>query len=313
MVLYRAMNDFTGRDCVSIRDFDRAQIDAILDAASHYEGEHDRMLQDKVMATLFFEPSTRTRLSFESAMHRLGGRVIGFATDKVSSAVKGETLADAVRVLEGYADVIVLRHPLEGSARVAAEATAIPVINGGDGANQHPTQTFLDLYTIRQQRGRLAALKVGFLGDLRYGRTVHSLASALALYGTKMTFVAPPFLRMPSYLLDSLAAEGIDYTETEMIEPVIGDLDVLYVTRIQKERFGDPLEYEKVQGAYRVDRALIEQTREEFCLLHPLPRVDEIATEVDDLPQAHYFRQAHNGVTVRKALLAMVLGRHDHG
>ncbi len=304
------MSDFTGRDCISIRDFDRSQIDAILDAARHYEQPHGPLLQDKVMATLFFEPSTRTRLSFESAMQRLGGSVLGFASAQVSSAAKGETLSDAVKVLEGYADVIVLRHPLEGSARVAAEATHIPVINGGDGANQHPTQTFLDLFTIRQQTDRLDDLRVGFLGDLRHGRTVHSLASALALYNTKMTFISPPFLRMPRYLLTDLDTADVPYREVQAIEDVIGELDVLYVTRIQKERFVDQLEYEKVQGIYRVDNALLEQAEENLCVMHPLPRVDEIATEVDGRPQAAYFKQAHNGVTVRKALLALVLGRH---
>lgn len=304
--------DFKGRDVISIRDFDRPQIEAVLTEAALHEDDHPDLLRGRVMATCFYEPSTRTRLSFEAAMHRLGGRVIGFATAKTSSSAKGESIADTARVMAGYADAIVIRHPLEGAARVAAEAVDVPVINGGDGANQHPTQTFLDLYTIQRACSDLGGIHVGFLGDLRFGRTVHSLAAALAKFGTKMTFVAPPFLRMPRHLVEEFDDLGVPYRELEGVEDVLRDLDVLYVTRIQKERFADPIEYDKVKGAYRIDRALLAGAPD-VRIMHPLPRVGEIATDVDALPQALYFAQARHGVTARKALLGMVLGRRLSG
>ncbi len=302
------MTPFAGRDCISIRDFGRAEIEHVLEEARRHDREYPTLLADRVMGALFFEPSTRTRLSFESAMHRLGGRVLGFADANVSSTSKGESLADTMRMAACYCDLIVMRHPLEGAARLAAEAVDVPVVNGGDGANQHPTQTFLDLFTIREACGTLDGLHVAFVGDLKYGRTVHSLASALAHFGTSMSFVSPPFLRLPPYLIDELGRTGISCHECERVEDVVGDADVLYVTRIQKERFGDPIEYDRVKGAYRIDRALVERNPR-VKVLHPLPRVDEIATDVDTLPQALYFAQAKNGVTVRKALLSLLLGR----
>jgi aspartate carbamoyltransferase catalytic subunit len=258
---------------------------------------------------MFFEPSTRTRLSFESAMCRLGGKVIGFSDEKVSSVKKGETIWDTAKMAERYSDVIVIRSPIEGSARLAAEATSVPVINGGDGANQHPTQTLLDLYTIQKAKGRIDGLTIGFLGDLKYGRTVHSLAIALSHWQVELSFIAPDALQMPDQYLNDLKEARITCTQTSDVFSVSKDLDVLYVTRIQQERFPDPMEYEKYKHAYCLDRSLLSQIKEELKIMHPLPRVGEISPELDDTEHAIYFEQAGNGVTVRKALLALVLGK----
>jgi aspartate carbamoyltransferase catalytic subunit len=233
--------------------------------------------------------------------------VIGFADAKMSSLSKGESLSDTIRVVEGYCDAILLRHPMEGSARVAAESASVPVINGGDGSNQHPTQTFLDLYTIRKATGRLDGLRLGFLGDLRYSRTVHSLARSLLHFDSEFAFVGPPMLRLPEELRDLLARAGRLPFEASTLEEA-GELDVLYVTRIQRERFPDPQDYEKVKNAYRLDRAAAERFGPHLKILHPLPRVTEVDPDVDSLPGALYFEQARNGVTVRKALLALILG-----
>jgi aspartate carbamoyltransferase catalytic subunit len=299
---------FRGRDVISTRDFTREEILFVLDASERFEGEVRPLLAGKVLATLFFEPSTRTRLSFESAIKRLGGSTVGFADPTVSSAAKGETLHDTVRVVEGYCDAIVIRHPREGAARVASEATRLPVINGGDGSNQHPTQTFIDLYTIRQAAGRASGLHIGFLGDLKYGRAAHALVSAAAALGNDLTLISPVELRLPSSLLDEIKEAGARATQTADLDAALKDLDVLYVTRIQQERFPDPQEYERVRNAYRVDRRTLEAGRKGLAILHPLPRVREIDPEVDSMDGALYFRQAHNGVTVRKALLALLLG-----
>jgi aspartate carbamoyltransferase catalytic subunit len=299
---------FRGRDVLSTRDFTPAEIRFVLDAARLLEGETRPLLAGRILATLFFEPSTRTRLSFESAMKRLGGSTIGFADPTVTSASKGETLHDTVRVIEGYCDAMVIRHPREGAARVASEATRLPVLNGGDGSNQHPTQTFIDLYTIREAHGKTEGLNVGFLGDLKYGRAAHALLTAAAALGNRLTLVSPVELRLPPTLLDELREGGAKPVQTADLDGVLPDLDVLYVTRIQQERFPDPLEYERVRNAYRVDRRTLEKGRKGLCVLHPLPRVREIDPEVDSLEGALYFRQAHNGVTVRKALLALLLG-----
>jgi aspartate carbamoyltransferase catalytic subunit len=301
-----AANAFRGRSVVSAEDFSKEDLLFLLGEAARFEGEVAPVLAGRVLGTLFFEPSTRTRLSFESAMHRLGGAVVGFADAKMSSLSKGESLADTIRVVEGYCDAILLRHPMEGSARLAAETASIPVINGGDGSNQHPTQTFLDLYTIRKATGRLDGLRIGFLGDLRYSRTVHSLVRSLLRFDTEFAFVGPPMLRMPQELLDLLSARGRPGLEVPSLEDV-GELDVLYVTRIQKERFPDPQDYEKVKNAYRLDRATAERFGPKLKILHPLPRVTEVDPDVDSLPGALYFEQARNGVTVRKALLALIL------
>jgi len=257
------------------------------------------------MASLFFEPSTRTQLSFATAMNRLGGRVIGFSGVEGTSVVKGESLQDTVRTVEKYADVIVMRHPLEGSARLAADTVAIPVINAGDGANQHPTQTLMDLFTIKKFHQRLDDLKIGLVGDLKYGRTVHSLAVALTRFDKiELRLISPPNLRMPPAILHELSGV-VPYTETEELD--LRDLDVVYVTRIQKERFPDIEEYEKVKGAYVITLKVCKMLKPSAILLHPLPRVDEIAPEVDSLPQAKYFDQVQNGVPVRMALLKLVL------
>ncbi|MFH1133993.1 MAG: aspartate carbamoyltransferase [Nanoarchaeota archaeon] len=303
------MASFSMRDVISIRDFSKAELLYVLAVARQFEEQpQPRLLSGKILATLFFEPSTRTKMSFESAMHGLGGDVIGFADAKVTSSSKGESLWDSIKIIERYSNCIVMRHPFEGAARLAAEAASIPVINGGDGANQHPTQTFVDLFTILKTTGRLDNLTVGFLGDLKYGRTVHSLSYALSHFGAKMVFISPPELRMPRDDLQHLDEHGIDYDEVEDLLPAIPRLDVLYNTRIQKERFPDPAEYEKVKGVYRLDRSILGHVKPSLRILHPLPRVDELSPELDSTEHAVYFQQAANGIPVRKALLAMVLG-----
>lgn len=301
---------FEGRDIISIRDFTRGELDYILNMASEMEEVAKRgsdMLRGRTLASLFFEPSTRTRLSFEVAMQKLGGTTIGFAEPDISSIKKGETLADTVRVVENYADVIVLRHPLEGAARFAAEYARVPVINAGSGAEEHPTQAMLDLYTILKEKGRIDGLDIALMGDLRYGRTVHSLAYALSLYDVRLYFISPSMLRMRREVLDDIKGR-VDVVEEENVEDVIPKIDVLYVTRIQKERFPDLSDYEKVRGSYRIDLNLLKGAKDGLIILHPLPRVDEIAPEVDATPYAKYFKQVWNGVVVRMALLALVLG-----
>ncbi|MCS7120268.1 MAG: aspartate carbamoyltransferase [Nitrososphaerota archaeon] len=302
--------NFVNRDIVSIKDFTREEIDYILEMAKTFEPLAEKgsdMLKGKIMATLFFEPSTRTRLSFQTAMYKLGGNVLGFDEPGVSSIHKGETLADTVRVVEKYSDVIVIRHPLEGAARYAAEYTTIPVINGGSGAEEHPTQALLDLYTIIKAKGKIDGLNVTIMGDLRYGRTVHSLAYALSLYDVTLNLVSPSLLKMRREVLESIS-DKIKVAEYEEIEEVLPETDVLYVTRIQKERFPDLAEYEKVKGSYAVDLKVLRAAKKDLIILHPLPRVDEITVEVDSTPFAKYFEQVRNGVIVRMALLALVLG-----
>ncbi|AMM53777.1 aspartate carbamoyltransferase [Pyrococcus kukulkanii] len=305
--------EWTGRDVISIRDFSKEDIEFVLLTAERLERElkekgHLEYAKGKILATLFFEPSTRTRLSFESAMHRLGGSVIGFAEASTSSVKKGESLRDTIKTVEQYSDVIVIRHPKEGAARLAAEVAEIPVINAGDGSNQHPTQTLLDLYTIKKEFGRIDGLKIGLLGDLKYGRTVHSLAEALAFYDIELYLISPEMLRMPKHIVEELKERGVKVYETSDLEAVIGELDVLYVTRIQRERFPDEQEYLKVKGSYQVNCKVLEKAKEELRVMHPLPRVDEIHPEVDKTKHAIYFRQVFNGVPVRMALLGLVLG-----
>jgi len=303
------MGTFGNRDIISIRDFSREELLHVLDISKEMEAlPHPHLLSGSILGTLFFEPSTRTRLSFESAIKRLGGNVIGFADASTTSTAKGESLSDSVKIVQGYCDVIVIRHPLEGAARLAADSVDIPVINAGDGTNQHPTQTFLDLYTIQKTKGGLRGLKVGFLGDLKYGRTVHSLAHALAFFDAEMFFISPATLRMPAHLLGELDERGVLYHETSDFLDVAGVLDVLYCTRIQKERFPDPVEYEKVRGVYKLRRSLLDQVKPDLRILHPLPRVDELDPSLDDSENAVYFVQARNGIPVREALLALVLG-----
>ena len=295
---------------VSIKDFTREELDYILDVAEAMEPLYEKgsdLLRGRVLALLFFEPSTRTRLSFEVAMKKLGGATIGFAGREAASVMKGENLADTIRVVENYADAIVLRHPMEGSARLAAEFSSKPVINAGSGAEEHPTQAMLDLYTIRRERGRIDGLNIALMGDLRYGRTVHSLAYALSMYDVRLYLISPPLLKMRREVLEEIR-DKVPVVETSDLASVLPELDVLYVTRIQKERFADPMEYEKVKGSYRVDLRALEGAREDLIIMHPLPRVDEIAPEVDSTPYARYFQQVRSGVVVRMALLALILG-----
>jgi len=302
--------EFAGRDIVSIRDFSREEIDYVLEMTDVVEpmaksGSH--MLDGKIMATLFFEPSTRTRLSFESAMYRYGGNCIGFAEPKVASVQKGENLADTVRTVENYADVLVIRHPLEGAARLAAEFASVPVINAGTGAEEHPTQAMLDVYTIRKELGKIDGLNVALAGDLRYGRTVHSLAYALSLYNINLYLVSPSLLRMRKEVLEEVK-QRVRVEELEELSKVMPQLDVLYMTRIQKERFGSLDEYEKVSGSYRLTANDLTQSKREMVVMHPLPRVDEIAYDVDSTPHSKYFKQVWYGLLVRMSLIGLVLG-----
>ncbi|MEM3823346.1 MAG: aspartate carbamoyltransferase [Candidatus Bathyarchaeia archaeon] len=301
---------FEGRDIISIRDFSREEIDYILKVAQAMEPLAQKgsdMLRGKILATLFFEPSTRTRLSFEAAMHKLGGSTIGFAEAEIASVRKGENLADTVRTVENYADVIAIRHPLEGAARLAAEFAKVPIINGGSGAEEHPTQALLDLYTIMKEKGGIDGLKIALVGDLRYGRTVHSLAYALSYYDVELYLVSPESLKMRREVLEEIR-EKIPVNEETDIRKVVPDLDVLYVTRIQKERFPDPAEYIKVKGSYKIDLETLSKAKKNLIVMHPLPRVDEIASEVDGTPHARYFQQVWNGIVTRMALLALILG-----
>lgn len=294
---------------ISAKQFSRADVDAVLDRAAEF-ADAQRSATDAhegaLLATAFFEPSTRTKMSFEAAIKRLGGDVIDMGPVEYSSVSKGETLADTLRVIEGYADAIVLRHPMEGAARMATEYVDVPLFNAGDGAGQHPTQTLLDLFTIREAEG-LDDLTIGIMGDLKYGRTVHSLAQALTNFETEQHFISPESLRLPRSVRYDLRDRGATVREHESYEAVLPDLDVLYVTRIQRERFPDEDEYQAVAGQYRLDADAIRERNEDLTVLHPLPRVDEIAPDVDDLPGAQYFEQAHNGVPVRMALLDMLL------
>ncbi|MBN8524572.1 MAG: aspartate carbamoyltransferase [Planctomycetes bacterium] len=304
--------NLSGRHVISIADFTRDDILHILKRAREMEGRRDdEPLRGRLMGTLFFEPSTRTRLSFEAAMLKLGGRVMGFSDPGSSSAKKGESLADTIRMVERYADVIVMRHPRDGAARLAAELSRVPVINGGDGSNQHPTQTFLDLYTISRLFPQLISgggLTVAFAGDLRYGRTVHSLISALCHFGGRIITVAPRGLELPPQYEAEAKAHGITVEAVPTLADAIPLCDVMYMTRLQEERFPDPLEFDHIKQTYRVTAAMLKHARPEMRILHPLPRVNEIAADVDATAHAHYFTQAANGIPVRQAILALVLG-----
>lgn len=297
---------------ISIQDLDRDQIDHILETAAKMESvavKRSKDLDSKIMATLFFEPSTRTRLSFESAMLRLGGSVLGFAEAGVSSAgAKGETLADTIRTVERYADVIVIRHPLDGSARVAAEFASIPIINAGSGAEEHPTQALLDLYSIKKMKGKIDGLTISLCGDLKYGRTVHSLGMGLSHYNVKIKLVAPPTLRMKPTVVEEMKKAGVEITEVDDIKEAVQNVDVVYMTRIQKERFPDVREYDKVKGQFKIGVEEVKLMRDDGIILHPLPRVDELSSDIDNMPQAKYFDQVYNGVVLRMAILKMILG-----
>jgi len=298
------MKDWRGTDVISIRDFGREEIEQVLARAAEIKPD-PTLLRGRIMASLFFEPSTRTQLSFAAAMERLGGEVIGFAGTEATSVQKGESLHDTIKMVERYADIIVIRHPLEGSAKFAADVAEVPVINAGDGANQHPSQTLVDLFTMKKFCGRIDGLHIGLVGDLKYGRTVHSLAAALTNFdNVRLRLIAPPLLRMPPKILEEIAPQ-VELEEQEKLD--LKNLDVVYMTRIQQERFPDIEEFEKVKGAYILDRKACEQLKPEAIILHPLPRVAEIAPEVDALPQARYFEQAASGLPVRMALFSLVL------
>ena len=298
------------RNLVTIANLSKEKIEYLIEMAQEFEKHPNRkILNGKVVATLFFEPSTRTRLSFETAANRLGARVIGFTDPKVTSSTKGETLNDTIMMVSNYADVIVMRHYLEGAARYASEVSPVPVINAGDGANQHPTQTMLDLYSIYKTQGTLQNLNIYLVGDLKYGRTVHSLLMAMRHFNPTFHFIAPKELAMPEEYKEYCRANGIKFVETEEFnEESISEADILYMTRVQRERFTDLMEYERVKDVYILKAEMLKSARENMKILHPLPRVNEIAYDVDSDPHAYYFEQAHNGLFAREAIICDVLG-----
>jgi aspartate carbamoyltransferase catalytic subunit len=297
------------KSLISIHDFSKDELLKILQMAAAFEKNPQQgLLADKIVASIFFEPSTRTRLSFETAANRLGARVIGFSDATNTSVTKGESLKDTIMMVSNYVDLIVMRHPLEGSARYASEIAKVPVINAGDGANQHPTQTLLDLYSIQKTQGQLENLTITMAGDLKYGRTVHSLLQAMSLFNARFTFIAPPELQLPDEYKTHLAQKGLHFEEQVELNEHINNTDILYMTRVQRERFHDPIEYEKVKDVYTLKKAMLDNVRPNMKILHPLPRVNEINPDVDDTPYAYYFEQARNGVFARMAIMAYVLG-----
>lgn len=305
---------FKNRDIISTKDFSRKDFEQIFTTVKKMEPiaarkKSSEILKGKVLAILFFEPSTRTRLSFEVAMKKLGGEVIGFVGAEASSVAKGESLADTVKTVERYSDVIVLRHPQINSAKLAAECVEIPVINAGDGSNQHPTQAMLDLYTIKKEKGKIDGLNIALVGDLKHGRTVRSLAYGLARYNIHTYLVSPLQLRMPEEVRADLDSIGASYEEVTNLSDVISALDVVYIIRIQKERFEKPTDYEKIKDAYRFSPNDFERAKKEMIILHPFPRMGELSPEVDEMPHAKYFDQIYNGVVVRMALLSLVLDK----
>ncbi len=297
------------KDLISITDFSKEEYLKIMKLAAEFEENPNQdLLKGKVIASLFFEPSTRTRLSFETAINRLGGRIIGFANPDSSSTSKGETLHDTIRMVSNYVDLIVMRHPLEGAARYAAEISPVPVINAGDGANQHPTQTLLDMYSILKTQGTLDNLNIFMVGDLKYGRTVHSLLMAMSEFENPVfNFIAPTVLEMPVEYKMFLREKGIKYYEQTEFTDIISAADIIYMTRVQKERFSDPIEYEQVKNVYILRNAMLEKTKPNVKILHPLPRVNEIHTDVDKNEKAYYFTQALNGVFTREAIISHIM------
>ncbi|GAF03378.1 aspartate carbamoyltransferase [Saccharicrinis fermentans] len=297
------------RSLVSINDFTKSEILKIVELAAQFEANPNQdLLKHKIVASLFFEPSTRTRLSFETAINRLGGRVVGFMDASSSSTTKGESLKDTIKMVSNYADLIVMRHPLEGSARYASEQSSVPIVNAGDGANQHPTQTLLDLYSIKKTQGTLENLNIFMVGDLKYGRTVHSLLQAMSHFNPVFNFISPEELRMPDEYKFWLDSMGIKYYEHSEFTDIISRADILYMTRVQRERFVDPIEYEKVKDVYILNNAMLDNTKDNLRILHPLPRVNEIDVDVDNNPKAYYFEQAENGVYARMAVMSSILG-----
>jgi aspartate carbamoyltransferase catalytic subunit len=296
------------RHLISIHDYSREDILDILESAAIFEKNPDRpLLHNKVIASIFFEPSTRTRLSFETAANRLGSRIVGFTDAGNTSVTKGESLKDTIKMVSNYADLIIMRHPLEGSARYASKISSVPVINAGDGANQHPTQTLLDLYSILKTQGRLENLKINIIGDLKYGRTVHSLLQAMSHFNPSFTFISPDELRLPNEYRNFLLTKKIPYTESSNLMEEIDKADIIYMTRVQKERFSDPMDYERVKDVYRLTPSMLENCKETMKILHPLPRVNEIDTRVDNSPHAYYFKQAENGVYTRMAIISSLM------
>ncbi|MCL1943675.1 MAG: aspartate carbamoyltransferase [Candidatus Azobacteroides sp.] len=297
------------KSLVSITDYSKDEILQLLKKIETFENNpNQRVLEGKVVATLFFEPSTRTRLSFETAVNRLGGRVIGFSDASTSSSVKGETLKDTIMMVSNYADLIVMRHHFEGAARFASEVSSVPVINAGDGSNQHPSQTMLDLYSIYKTQGTLNNLQITMVGDLKYGRTVHSLLMAMSHFNPVFHFIAPKELEIPHAYKTFCESSGIEYHEySEFLEDVINLSDILYMTRVQKERFTDLMEYEKVKNVYTLRNKMLENSKPNLRVLHPLPRVNEISYDVDDNPKAYYFQQAKNGLYTREAIICTAL------
>ena len=294
---------------VSISDCSKDDILHLICKAESFEkNPNQKILEGKVCATLFFEPSTRTRLSFETAVNRLGGQVIGFSDAATTSSSKGETLKDTIKMVSNYADVIIMRHHLEGAARYASELTEIPIINAGDGANQHPTQTMLDMYSIYKTQGTLESQTITMVGDLKYGRTVHSLLTGMSHFNPTYCFVAPDELRLPELYKQFLDLKGIHYQEyTDFSPEIINQSDILYMTRVQRERFTDLMEYEKVKNVYMLNNKMLSESKPNLRILHPLPRVNEVAQDVDDNPKAYYFEQAKNGVFARQAIISIVL------
>ncbi|MDR0560249.1 MAG: aspartate carbamoyltransferase [Prevotellaceae bacterium] len=297
------------KSLVSINDLSKLEIESILDMAAGFEAATNRkLLGDKVIASIFFEPSTRTRLSFETAINRLGARVIGFSEVSNTSVSKGESLKDTIKMISNYADMIVMRHPLEGSVRYASEISAAPVINAGDGSNQHPTQTLLDLYSIVKTQGRLDSLHITMVGDLKYGRTVHSLLMAMSHFNPVFRFIAPKAMALPDEYKKYLKSKNISFEEHVDLVSNIGDTDIIYMTRVQKERFSEPMEYEKLKHTYILRNAMLVNSKPGMKVLHPLPRVGEIAEDVDNNPKAYYFEQARNGVFARMAAICYLFG-----
>ena len=299
------------RDLINITDLTQEEVGEILDLADDMVAHPEKYYEEcahKKIATLFYEPSTRTRLSFESAMLELGGNVIGFASANSSSASKGESVSDTVKVIECYADIIAMRHPKEGAALVASNACSVPVINAGDGGHFHPTQTLTDLFTIRKEFGRINNIRIGFCGDLKFGRTVHSLIEALLRFeGVEIVLISPDELKLPKYNKESMTEAGVKWTETTSLEDAIPDLDVLYMTRVQQERFFNEEDYIRLRDTYVLDRAKLKLAKEKMIVMHPLPRINEISVDVDRDPRAVYFKQVRNGKDVRKALIATLL------
>ena len=297
------------KSLISIRDFSKDEILHILDVAKEFEKNHEQnFLAGKVIACLFFEPSTRTRLSFEAAVNRLGARVIGFPDSRNTSVTKGETLEDTIKIVSNYVDMIVMRHPVEGAAAIAASVSPVTVVNAGDGSNQHPTQTLLDMYSIRQTQGKLDGLTINMVGDLKYGRTVHSLSEAMSDFSPSYIFTAPDELKMPHKYLKELEEKHIPYEETESLEKHLDDCDILYMTRIQQERFPSKEDYDRVKDVYELTASMLGNVKPNMKILHPLPRITEIARDVDDTPYAYYFEQARNGMYVRMAVISYLLG-----